>query len=495
MAIQEKFPADVYRRVVLEPIFEQMRHFLFQPMMKLNLAHGVMLAECGLLSSDEGQQILTGLNKITAEKVLNLTYDGRFEDLFFYIEDLLSQEIGTDLAGKLNMARSRNDMDVAIYRLVLRDKLLHTMQMLTNLRQAVLTLAGEHVDTVMPGYTHTQPAQTTTLAHYLVAVADVFKRDFVRLEHAYETTNQSPMGAAAFTTTGFPIDRVRVQTLLGFDGLVENSYDAIGGADYLLEAAAALAISAVNTGKWVNDLLRDATQEFGAIRLGDGYVQISSIMPQKRNPVSLEHSRAMLSTALGDAQSVQTVLHNTPFGDIVDTEDDLQSYLWRGYHRLAEVFELLEALLPSLEVNKPLLERRALESFSTVTELADTLVRASSISFRQAHGFVSALVRRLIEEGKTLYSIGLSDLEELAQTSHPYMIEPLRMITDDSIKQALDPRHFVAIRSVIGGPSPKEVNRMLQTRIAQTTWEKQWILSAQEKLQKADQLLQTAIRQ
>ncbi|MHB1651455.1 MAG: argininosuccinate lyase [Desulfitobacteriaceae bacterium] len=494
MAENGKFPADIYRRVVLEPIFEQMREYLFYPMMKLNHAHGIMLIERGLLSPEEGKRILAGLKRITDERVQALTYDGQFEDLFFYIEELLGQEIGHDLAGKLHTARSRNDMDVTIYRLVLREMVLKAMQALANLHQAVLTLAGEHLETVMPGYTHTQPAQPTTLAHYLVAVADVLERDFGRLQHVYLTTNRSPMGAAAFTTTGFPIDRARVQALLGFDALVENSYDAIGGADYLLEAAAVLAVAAVNTGKWVNDLLRDVTQEFGAIRVGDGYVQISSIMPQKRNPVSLEHSRALLSTVLGDAQSVQTVLHNTPFGDIVDTEDDLQSYLWRGYARFTEVLELLTAMLPSLEVNKPLLERRALESFSTVTELADTLVRKSHVSFRQAHGLVSALVRHLMAQSKALSGTDLSDLQAIAGESMPDLMEPLQTLTDEDVHQALDPRHFVELRSVVGGPNPQEVSRMMESRAEETSGEQEWLALAREKLHKADQLLQTVVR-
>jgi argininosuccinate lyase len=185
----------------------------------------------------------------------------------------------------MHIARSRNDMGVAMYRLVLRERLLELIGKVLTLREVLLKVCEEHLDTVMPAYTHTQPAQPTTLGHYLLAIHDVTERDTGRLWSAYHIVNRSPLGAAAITTTGFDICRDAVKVSLGFSGTVENSYDAIAGADYLLETATAIIILMTNMG-WIQDFLLFCTREFDAFRIADPYVQISSIMPQKRNPVS-----------------------------------------------------------------------------------------------------------------------------------------------------------------------------------------------------------------
>ncbi|GAA3321449.1 hypothetical protein GCM10020331_037340 [Ectobacillus funiculus] len=181
------------------------------------------------------------------------------------------------------------------------------------MKEELLQFASKHVDTLMIGYTHTQQAQPTTLAHYILAVIDSLNRDVRRLMLAYEHCNQSPMGAAALTTSGFNINRERMAELLGFDGLIENSYDAIAGADYIAEVMTATQITAITLGRFIQDLLLWSTQEYGVLRVSDAYVQTSSIMPQKRNPVSLEHLRSLLSSCVGNTQTVLTMIHNTPF--------------------------------------------------------------------------------------------------------------------------------------------------------------------------------------
>src|SRR5699024_5572025 len=197
----------------------------------------------------------------------------------------------------------------------------------------------------MPGHTHTQPAQPTTFGHYLLALYDNLKRDIGRLKQAYRTVNQSPMGAAAITTSGFPINRERMVELLGFDGLIENSYDAIAAGDYLTEAAQSLIGLMTNIGRWLQEFLRMASREVGLIKVSDAYVQISSIMPQKRNPVSIEHSRAVASSAASEGMAVIHMIHNTPYGDINDTEDDLQPHLYKGFRKALRVLKLMHAVV------------------------------------------------------------------------------------------------------------------------------------------------------
>nr|WP_231571149.1 argininosuccinate lyase [Paenibacillus sp. VKM B-2647] len=369
------------------------------------------------------------------------------------------------------MARSRNDMGVAMYRLTLRNKLIAVLRSAGVLLQTLLDTAENHVDTVMLGYTHTQQAQPMTFAHYLIAVFDSVSRDVKRLQAAYETCNRSPLGAAALTTSGFPVSRSRVAELLGFNGLVENSYDAIGGADYLGEAAAALQLSFLGIGRFVQDLLLWSTQEFAAIRVADPYVQISSIMPQKRNPVSLEHIRSLSSSGVGTASTVLQMLHNTPFGDIVDTEDDLQPHLWHSLKLSEQLFRLLSVVVGTLEVNRELLLERARRSFATITELADTLVREKNVPFRSAHSIASAVVKAALSRQLDASQVTGELVDEVAEqvTGHRLGVSP------ELVARAMDPVHFVQIRKLPGGPASTEMRRTIEERKQTLKAAKSWL--------------------
>src|SRR6185436_14636035 len=197
------------------------------------------------------------------------------------------------------------------------------------------------------------------LAHYLLAAIEFLARDAARLQAAYARVNLSPMGAAAITTSGFPIDRDVTARLLGFDGLAENSYGAIAAIDYLTETAAAVAVAMINIGKLVQDFLLWSTREFGYLRLADAFVQTSSIMPQKRNPVALEHVRILASRALGEAQAVLTCAHNTPFGDVNDSEDDLQPLVFTMFADAQRVLRLLSGVVSTAEIDCAKLAKRA----------------------------------------------------------------------------------------------------------------------------------------
>jgi argininosuccinate lyase len=428
-------------------------------MLAANEAHLIMLAEKNLVSRQDAYLLAQAIIELDEAQIRASRYTGEFEDLFFHVEHLISVSAG-GAAGNLHLARSRNDLGVAMYRMVLREGLLRAEESLLDLQDVLLAVASEHLETVMPAHTHTQQAQPTTLAHYLVAVHDSLARDLRRLEAAFGNCNRSPLGAAALTTSGFAIDRDRLAELLGFDGLVENSYDAIGGADYLGEAATTLQLSFLGLGRFVNDLLLWSTREFGAIRVADPYVQVSSIMPQKRNPVSLEHVRSLLSAAVGDTGTVLTMLHNTPFGDVVDTEDDLQPYLWRALEAADGLYRLLAAVVGTMEVDKELLLGRAAAGYSTVTELADTLVRERGLSFRVAHAVVTEVVKLAETEGVGAGGISPALVDRAAEDVTG---DPLGL-SQEMISRTLDPASFVQIRALPGGPAPEEMRRALEER-------------------------------
>lgn len=451
-AAQERFPTRVYTASVLTDIFEDAKRLFLDFMLEVDYAHALMLAEQQIITRDEARTLFAALDGLDRERIRASKYDGSCEDLFFYIENLITELCGEDIAGRLHTARSRNDIDVTIYRMRLRVDTLLAVRAVMNLRREMLNIAERQHETLIPAYTHTQPAQPTTLAHYMLAMAEVLGRDIERLRRAVENINHSPLGACAITTTGFPIDRERTAQLLGFDAPTVNSYASIGAVDYFTETLAALAVLLVNTGKFAQEFLLMATREFNAIRLSDGYVQTSSIMPQKRNPVALEHVRALASKALGQANAVFTSVHNTPFGDINDVEDDLQPLIAAALRDATRAVSLFAAALSTATFNIDLLRERAGEGFITVTELADTIVRREKLPFRIAHQIVADFVRRAHEGGQQ------SPYELLQSASQEVIKRPLNLSLDE-MTTALDPEHFVKVRNVLGGPAPQETRR------------------------------------
>lgn len=484
------FPGASYVEAVLRPIYDEAKASLLEPMIALHRSHLVMLVDQGLIDREAAQRIMTAILAVDRQAVAASTYTGRYEDLFFYVEDLILQAVGEE-AGNLHIGRSRNDMGIAMYRLVIRERLLGALRAAVELHGTLLSVAAEQAETVMLAHTHTQPAQPTTLGHWLTAAADVLARDIARLQTAYADVNRSAMGAAALGTTGFAISRERMAQLLGFPSLIENSYDAVAGADYVTATAAAVQVAALNSGRMVQDLLLWGTHEFGVLLVADPYVQTSSIMPQKRNPVSLEHSRALLSSAAGRGALVLQIFHNTPFGDIVDTEDDMQPHLWSALDQLRRVWTLLSSVIATATFNRELLLERARTSFANMTELADYLVRRYQLPFRKAHHVVSTLVKEATKRGITnVREVGTELLEAAAVQ---VLGRPLGL-TAPELAEALDPVHFVQVRTVRGGVAPSEVRRMLAERGEAHAAMTAWLDSTQALLDEAAASLDGAVQ-
>ncbi|WP_247739104.1 argininosuccinate lyase [Bacillus sp. 165] len=452
------FPGATYAKHLLEHVFLLQRDHLSSVMFDVHRAHTVMLLEADIIDIEEAGCILQGLDTVSKIQISSLQYDSEYEDLFFLLEQKIGEEIGHDLAGNMHIAKSRNDMGVTMYRMVLRKYMLELANSTLGLAEAVLHQAEEQKDTIIPAYTHTQPAQPITLGHYLLAVFDGLMRDIERLLRAFKTVNLSPLGAAALSTTGFPINRERTAELLGFDGVVENSYDAIAGGDYLVEGATAVLSLMTNTGRWIQDFLLYVTKEFNAISIADPYVQISSIMPQKRNPVSVEHSRALASSSAGEALTVLHMIHNTPFGDIVDTEDDLQPHLYRSYEKANRVVLLMNAVIRTMNVNKEMLHERAAKHCITITELADVLARDKHIPFRTAHKLAGEVAKACTNKQCELYELSAAEVNQLLER---YASSTL---TDCEWKDIISPDVFVSRRSVRGGPNIQEAERMIIER-------------------------------
>ncbi len=433
--------SDVYRETVLAPDYAFARAHLLPHLFDGLTAHALMLAACGVAGADRAAAALQALRRAPFPE-----YDPHVEDVFFALDRELSR-LDAGAAGALRTALSRNDLDMTIYRMSARERLLQAAERLDGLRGALLALAEQERDTVIVAFTHHQPAQPTTLGHYLSGLENVLSRDAARFLGAWGRLNLSPMGAVALAGTGFPIDRALTARLLAFDAPIENTYDAVATSDWQVELAGAVVTAATTLSRAVHDLLFWASR--GLLTLADGLVQGSSVMPQKRNPVALEHARTKLGKALGAAQGVMLSAHNVPFGDINDPGTDVQPSLHDLWRAFGEALELITASLAGLRVNRDAWLHEAASGEAAVTELADTLA-ARSGDFRAAHAAVKALLADLHAQGRGLGSAEPADLTRVGVD-----------LPEADLRAALDPRAFVARRGTLGGPAPEALRAYL----------------------------------
>src|SRR5437773_2007352 len=474
--------APEYVTYVLNENFEDAKELFLSPLIAIHYAHLVMLASQRIVSPDDAHTLRVALDTLSQDEVRRAKYDPACEDLFYYVERLIVAASGENVAGRLHTARSRNDIDMTMYRMRQREFILGLMSATFDLRRALLDLADRHRETIFAAHTHTQRAQPTTIAHYMLAVVEQLERDASRLKASYDRTNRNPLGSCAITGTGFPIDRRLTAELLGFCGPTGNTYGSIATVDYLLESASAATVMLTGHGRFVQDLLLWCTAEFGYMRLGDGYVQCSSIMPQKRNPVALEHARAIGSEALGQAQAIVTAVHNTPFGDIVDTEDDLQPLVFAMFRDATRAVKLVAAAMTTAEFDAARLEARAGDGWTTLTELADTLVRDEGLPFRTAHAIAGRLVAgRQRDPDRPLAQL-------LADASREVLGTPLTY-SESALKEILSPRHFVNVRTTPGGPAPEETGRAANASRRQLEADEAWRSRATSALAQAERTL------
>ena len=442
------FPDPVYRDTVLVPLFEGVKAHYAAGMAAINKAHLVMLAETGILGTGDAAALARTLAAIEAEiDVAALVYTGEHEDYFFLVEAELRARLG-DLGGALHTARSRNDMDHTLFKLALRDRAGRMIDDLHALAAALTEKARQEADTLIVAYTHGQPAQPTTFGHYLAAIIEVILRDAERLDAAADGLEHCPMGAAAITTSGFPIDRGRVAELLGFDGPLLNSYGCIASVDYVTGLYSAIKLIFVHLGRLIQDLQFWSAFEVGQLYVPNSLVQISSIMPQKRNPVPIEHLRHLASVTAGRCDMVVGTMHNTPFTDMNDSEGEVQQAGYAAFDSGGRVLRLLATLLPACRINADRVARTTDAACITITELADTLVRDEGLSFRQAHEIAATLARAVIAREEPLGAgyAAFAGAFEAATGRAPGL-------DDAGFRTAVAAETFVARRDRPGGPA------------------------------------------
>lgn len=453
-----KFPDPTYRDTVLAPLFEGAKTHFVGPIRAINQAHLVMLVDTGILKAKEAKDISTALSAIDRDvDVPALTYTGEHEDYFFLVESELKARLGPDLGGMLHTARSRNDMDHTVFKMGLRQKTDDLLEQALALAEALTQTATRERDTLIVAYTHGQPAQPSTFGHYLAAVIEVLLRDIERLQNARDLLDHCPMGAAAITTSGFAIDRHQMAQLLGFQAPLQNSYSCIAAVDYVTGLYSAIKLLMLHLGRVVQDLQFWTAFEVGQLYVPNALVQVSSIMPQKRNPVPIEHLRHLASATVGRCDMVVNTMHNTPFTDMNDSEGEMQVAGYAAFASAARVLSLLTALIPACSIRADRVAATMDAACVTITELADTLVRRENVSFRQAHNVAAVTAQTVIAAGQSL-----ADGFEAFRDAFLDELGHAPGLTAHEFATAVSAENFVAVRDRFGGPAPGPMDIALQ---------------------------------
>ncbi len=439
---------DPYRDLVLRKSFENWKGWA-EHYFSLNKAHLLMLYKTGTVSKDVARAIGRALNDLKAIEVQNLELPADVEDLVFLVEKMLSQKIGTEIAGYLHIARSRNDIDATVFRMVLREKLLQFAGKMVSLLETVIKKMVCSFDTFFLLYTHGQPAQVSTLAHYLAAFFEDTLELVKLLIWSYELVNQSPMGAAAITTTGFQIDRKLVAEYLGFNKPVHNSYRAIVSHEWLFFPSVSVQGILFNISRLIADLIHKSSFEVEFIDFPDELVQISSIMPQKRNPVILEHARIRANKSIELLNIPVKVFLNVPYQDVNEIGDNLVFTFLEGVDTAVEAVTLLQEILLKMKVKVDRVRELSLQTGATTTELADELVRRYAISFRTGHKIVSEYVRKAMD-----HEILIQRLSENTGKCTP--------IDKNELLDLLSVEHFVTVRKIYGGPEKQTMEKAVK---------------------------------
>ncbi|MGB0342928.1 MAG: argininosuccinate lyase [Parvibaculales bacterium] len=438
-------PADIMEEINASIGFDQR---LFAQDIRGSLAHCAMLAQQGIIGTDDANAIMAGLKDILAEiEAGHFTFSRALEDIHMNIEARLTELVGP-AAGRLHTARSRNDQVATDFRLYLRDMIDHLSEQINALMQVLVDKAEMHAAAIMPGFTHLQPAQPVTFGHHLLAYVEMLSRDAGRLQDARKRLNESPLGAAALAGTSFPIDRHMTAAALGFDQPTGNSMDSVSARDFALETLSAAAICATHLSRLAEEIVVFASSGFGFFTLPDAFSTGSSIMPQKRNPDAAELVRAKTGRILGALTGLMVVMKGLPLAYSKDMQEDKEG-TFDALDSLSLALAAMTGMMAALEADTDAMQAAAEAGFSTATDLADWLVRVADLPFREAHHVTGALVALAEKNACGLADISLADMQA---------VEP--RITED-IFSVLSVENSVASRTSHGGTAPDNVRAMI----------------------------------
>ncbi len=408
-----------------------------------SIAHATMLGEQGIISKEDVHAIVDGLEGILADlESGKLEFDPTAEDIHMFVEAELTARVG-DAGKRLHTARSRNDQVALDVRMYLRDETKELIELVRELGLAVCSIAKEHTETVMPGYTHLQRAQPITFAHHLMAYAQMLLRDIGRLQDAYDRMNFLPLGSGALASTTYPLNRFRTAELLGFTAPTENSLDGVSDRDFCMELASAISILMVHLSRFSEEIILWCSWEFKFIELDDAYSTGSSIMPQKKNPDIAELVRGKAGRVIGDLTTLLTMMKGLPLAYNKDMQEDKEA-VFDAFRTAKLCVSTFTPMLSTMRVLKDNMRKAAARGFINATDCADYLVR-KGLPFRDAYKITGTLVAVCIDQNETLESLPLSEYQKLS----PLFAE--------DVYDAISLDTCVKGRGVYGGPAPEQV--------------------------------------
>jgi len=411
-------------------------------------AHVAMLAQTGIVSPADAETIANGLDEVAREIESGaFTFSRALEDIHMNIESRLAELIGPT-AGRLHTARSRNDQVAVDFRLWVRDTIDEIDTQLADLQKALVEKAGAHADAVMPGFTHLQSAQPVTFGHHLLAYVEMIGRDRGRFHDARVRLNECPLGAAALAGTSFPIDRFATAKALGFDRPTANSLDSVSDRDFVLETLSAAAIAATHLSRFAEEIVLWTTSQFGFIALSDKFTTGSSIMPQKRNPDAAELVRGKTGRIIGDLAGLLIVMKGLPLAYSKDMQEDKEG-CFDSLQSLSLCVAAMAGMVRDMTPRLDRLKAAAGSGFSTATDLADWLVRALGLPFRQAHHATGRIVALAAESGLDLEQLTLEQLQSVEPAIKPEIFDVL------SVEKS------VQSRVSYGGTAPSNVRQQV----------------------------------
>ena len=433
---------------------------LFRQDIRASKAHARMLAATGIVGADIAERIRAGLDTILREiEAGDFTFSRRLEDIHTHVEARLAELIGPD-AGRLHTARSRNDQVATDFRLYIRDAIDGIDESLADLQETLAEKSVAHAATVMPGFTHLQPAQPVTFGHHLLAYVEMISRDRGRFADARKRLNESPLGAAALAGTSFPIDREMTARDLGFDRAAANSLDAVSDRDFALETLAAMAIAAVHLSRFAEEMVLWVSPGFALIKLSDRFTTGSSIMPQKRNPDAAELSRAKAGRIIGALTALLVVVKGLPLAYSKDMQEDKEQ-VFDALDSLTLAIAATSGMVRDLEPNAAAMRKMAGAAYSTATDLADWLVRAAGLPFREAHAVTGRIVKAAEERGVALHKLTLAEMQAIDER------------VSEAVYGVLGIDQSVGSRTSLGGTAPRNVRREARRWLARLAKEGQ----------------------
>ena len=413
-----------------------------------SIAHCRTLAKAEIITAKEAGELISGLEKVKQEIDAGvLAYNDALEDIHTHIESRLAEIVGT-VAHKLHTARSRNDQVALDVRLYLRDTVDAVARLLLQLQNVLVELAGCHIETVLPGYTHLQRAQPILLAHHLMAYYEMFSRDAERLQDCLVRINVMPLGSAALAGTPHPLDRKYTAELLGFEKVSANSVDSVSDRDFIIEFLSAAGICMMHLSRLSEELIVWSSSEFGFIELPDAFATGSSIMPQKKNPDVAELIRGKSGRVFGNLMAMLTLMKSLPLSYNRDMQED-KTLLFDTADILTACLEVYVELLPNISFNKTAMQKAADGGYLNATDLADYLV-TKGLPFREAHHCVGQIVRHALDLQKEIHELPLKELQQ-----HAPQIE-------DDIFDYLGTKQMIDRRTLIGGTATKTVKKAIK---------------------------------